>query len=143
MPYHYLLIDIEAQTALVTINRPDKLNALNSEVIQELGKCLGELEGNNKIRCIILTGSGEKAFVAGADIAEFAEFSVEEGKTLAAQGQEKLFNLVEKLSTPVIAAINGFALGGGLELAMSCHMRVASANARMGLPEVSLGVIPG
>ena len=134
MPYHYLLIDIEAQTALVTINRPDKLNALNSEVIQELGKCLGELEGNNKIRCIILTGSGEKAFVAGADIAEFAEFSVEEGKTLAAQGQEKLFNLVEKLSTPVIAAINGFALGGGLELAMSCHMRVASANARMGLP---------
>jgi enoyl-CoA hydratase len=92
---------------------------------------------------IILTGAGEKAFVAGADIAEFAHFSVEEGAQLAAQGQELLFDFVEKLRTPVIAAINGFALGGGLELAMACHFRVASDNAKMGLPEVSLGVIPG
>ena len=91
----------------------------------------------------IVTGSGEKAFVAGADISEFADFNVEEGKHLAANGQEILFDFVENLSTPVIAAVNGFALGGGLELAMACHFRVASTNAKMGLPEVSLGVIPG
>lgn len=143
MTYNNLLIELEAQTAVVTINRPDKLNALNSLVIQELGACLTELNSNPNIRCIILTGAGDKAFVAGADISEFASFNVEEGKKLAAQGQARLFDLVESLTTPVIAAINGFALGGGLELAMSCHMRIASSNARMGLPEVSLGVIPG
>ena len=100
-------------------------------------------EENNKIKVIILTGSGEKAFVAGADIKEFADFSIDEGKLLSAQGHQKLFNLVENLSTPVIAAVNGFALGGGLELAMASHIRIASDNAKLGLPEVSLGVIPG
>lgn len=129
--------------ATVTINRPEKLNALNKETIQELHNAFETLEHNPEIRVIILTGSGEKAFVAGADISEFANFSVEEGAQLAAQGQELLFDFVENLRTPVIAAVNGFALGGGLELAMSCHFRVASDNAKMGLPEVSLGVIPG
>lgn len=143
MSYSNLLIEKESAVALVTINRPDKLNALNIEVIDQLSRCLSELNADSNVRCIILTGTGEKAFVAGADISEFAHFSVEEGKRLSADGHEKLFNLVEELNTPVIAAVNGFALGGGLELAMSCHMRVASENARMGLPEVSLGVIPG
>jgi len=101
------------------------------------------LEKNYETRVIILTGSGEKAFVAGADIAEFADFSVAEGIELAADGQKILFNFVENLKIPVIAAINGFALGGGLELAMACHIRIASDNAKMGLPETSLGVIPG
>ncbi|MEZ4720864.1 MAG: enoyl-CoA hydratase-related protein [Flavobacteriales bacterium] len=143
MAFSHLLIELDGSIATVTINRPDKLNALNMEVIDQLSRCIIELESNNDVRCIILTGSGEKAFVAGADISEFANFSVAEGKKLAASGQQKLFNLVENLTTPVIAAVNGFALGGGLELAMSAHMRVASDNARMGLPEVSLGVIPG
>ena len=143
MSYNNLLVDVQDYIATVTINRPEKLNALNMAVIDELGRCLKSLSDDSNTRCIILTGAGEKAFVAGADISEFAGFSVEEGKNLAAQGQEKLFNLVENLTTPVIAAVNGFALGGGLELAMSCHIRIASDNARMGLPEVSLGVIPG
>jgi enoyl-CoA hydratase len=104
---------------------------------------LENLDANPEIRVIIITGEGEKAFVAGADISEFANFSIEEGAHLAAKGQELLFDFVEKLKTPVIAAVNGFALGGGLELAMACHFRVASDNAKMGLPEVSLGVIPG
>lgn len=143
MSYNNLLVNLDNHIATVTINRPEKLNALNMSVIDELGRCMTDLESNVSIRCIILTGAGEKAFVAGADISEFSSFNVEEGKNLAAQGQVKLFDLIEKLHTPVIAAVNGFALGGGLELAMSCHMRVASENARMGLPEVSLGVIPG
>lgn len=143
MSYQNLLIERANHIATLTINRPEKLNALNMNVIDELGDCLTELSGDSDIRCIILTGSGNKAFVAGADINEFASFSVAEGKELAAQGQHRLFDRVENLTTPVIAAINGFALGGGLELAMSCHMRVASDKARMGLPEVSLGVIPG
>jgi len=113
------------------------------EVIDQLSQCMTQLDKDPSVRCIILTGEGQKAFVAGADISEFANFSVPEGTKLSAEGHEKLFNLVSKLNTPVIAALNGFALGGGLELAMSCHMRVASDNARMGLPEVSLGVIPG
>lgn len=143
MTYSHLLSEIENQIAIVTINRPDKLNALNMEVIDQLSRCLAELDGNDNVRCIILTGSGDKAFVAGADISEFANFSVMEGENLSADGQLRLFDLVENMTTPVIAAINGFALGGGLELAMSCHIRVASDNAKMGLPEVSLGVIPG
>ena len=101
------------------------------------------LEDDSNVKTIIITGSGEKAFVAGADISEFANFSIEEGGRLARLGQESLFDLVENLSTPVIASVNGFALGGGLELAMACHFRIASDNAKMGLPEVSLGVIPG
>lgn len=143
MSYNNLLVNLDNHIATVAINRPEKLNALNISVIDELGRCMTDLESNVSIRCVILTGAGEKAFVAGADISEFSSFNVEEGKNLAAQGQAKLFDLIEKLHTPVIAAVNGFALGGGLELAMSCHMRVASENARMGLPEVSLGVIPG
>lgn len=143
MQYKNVIVEIASKIATVTINRPDKLNALNKEIIQELNKVFIELDKSDDVRAIVLTGAGEKAFVAGADISEFAQFSVEEGAQLAAQGQEKLFNLVENLSTPVIGAVNGFALGGGLELAMSCHFRIASENAKMGLPEVSLGVIPG
>ena len=143
MNYPSLLVSSNNHVATVTINRPDKLNALNMDVIAQLGDCMEQLESDPVVRAIILTGSGEKAFVAGADISEFAHFNVEQGRSLAAMGQEKLFDVVENLRTPVIAAINGFALGGGLELAMSCHIRVASENARMGLPEVSLGVIPG
>src|SRR6187402_682902 len=143
MNYDNLLITIENSIATVVINRPNKLNALNIATINDLHKAIKVLRKNKEIRVIILTGSGEKAFVAGADISEFAHFSIEEGAQLAAQGQELLFDFVENLKTPVIAAINGFALGGGLELAMSCHFRIASDNAKMGLPEVSLGVIPG
>ena len=129
--------------ALVTIERPEKLNALNSETIRELHEVFKSLDENKSIRAIVLTGSGTKAFVAGADISEFAHFDEVQGANLAAEGQRLLFDFVENLSTPVIAAINGFALGGGLELAMSCHFRIASTNAKMGLPEVTLGVIPG
>jgi len=127
----------------ITINRPSKLNALNKETIQELHAAfrVADLDADTKV--IIITGSGEKAFVAGADISEFANFSIAEGGKLAAKGQELLFDFVANLSTPVIAAVNGFALGGGLELAMAAHFRVASDTAKMGLPEVSLGVIPG
>lgn len=138
-----VLVSQEGKVATVTINRPKQLNALNGDTIAALSRTMQELEEDESVRAIILTGSGEKSFVAGADIKEFAEYSVEEGKALARRGHETLFNLIENLRTPVIAAVNGFALGGGLELAMSCHMRVASDNARMGLPEVTLGVIPG
>jgi enoyl-CoA hydratase len=143
MNFENLLIVIENGIGQITINRPSKLNALNKATIEELHNAFENLENSNDVRVIIVTGEGEKAFVAGADISEFANFSVEEGAQLAAQGQELLFDFVENLKTPVVAAVNGFALGGGLELAMSCHFRVASDNAKMGLPEVSLGVIPG
>ena len=125
MAYPNLLVEQSDRIALVTINRPDKLNALNISVIDDLSKCMRELDTSPEVRCIILTGAGEKAFVAGADISEFAGFTVEEGRNLSAEGHRKLFDLIEEMGTPVIAAINGFALGGGLELAMSCHMRVA------------------
>ena len=143
MSYENILASTDNGVQTITINRPKQLNALNSQTIAELSAAFKAAEADTAIRCIILTGSGEKAFVAGADIKEFASFSVEQGKELSAKGHEVLFNLVENLTTPVIAAVNGFALGGGLELAMSCHIRVASDNARLGLPEVSLGVIPG
>lgn len=143
MSYSNILTSQQDAVMTITINRPDQLNALNSKTIAELSKELKACEADKSIRVIILTGSGEKAFVAGADIKEFAHFSVEEGKQLSAEGHNKLFTLLEELTTPVIAAVNGFALGGGLELAMSSHIRVASDNARLGLPEVSLGVIPG
>ena len=143
MNFENILVSITNQLATITINRPKKLNALNSTTIEELSTAFEKLEDDANVKTIIITGSGEKAFVAGADISEFANFSVEEGGRLARLGQESLFNLVENLSTPVIAVVNGFALGGGLELAMACHFRVASDNAKMGLPEVSLGVIPG
>jgi enoyl-CoA hydratase len=137
------LIHIENQILTISINRPDKLNALNRNTIQELHDHLVLANTNPDIRAIIITGTGEKAFVAGADIAEFAHFTAEEGALLAEKGQDLLFNFIENMTTPVIAAINGFALGGGLELAMACHIRIASENAKMGLPETSLGVIPG
>ncbi|MEM9648159.1 MAG: enoyl-CoA hydratase-related protein [Bacteroidota bacterium] len=143
MDYENIYIEEENNIATITINRPKKLNALNKRTIGELHDAFKELDDDKDIQVIVVTGSGEKAFVAGADISEFADFSPEEGKVLAAEGQRLLFNFVDNLSTPVIAAINGFALGGGLELAMSCHFRIASDNAKMGLPEVSLGVIPG
>lgn len=143
MNFENLLVAIDNGIGQITINRPSKLNALNVATIQELHQALDLLNNNTEVRVIILTGEGEKAFVAGADISEFADFSVEEGAQLAAQGQELLFDFVENLATPTIAAVNGFALGGGLELAMACHFRIASDNAKMGLPEVSLGVIPG
>lgn len=127
----------------ITIHRPSKLNALNIATIKELHDAFKIAESDSETQVIIVTGSGEKAFVAGADIAEFADFSVSQGEHLAAQGQALLFDFVAHLSTPVIAAVNGFALGGGLELAMAAHFRIASDNAKMGLPEVSLGVIPG
>lgn len=143
MNYETILIEQEDTIATITINRPNKLNALNRATIQELHEALKELEEDHKTKVIIITGSGEKAFVAGADIAEFSDFSETEGGKLADKGQKILFDFIENLSTPVIAAVNGFALGGGLELAMACHFRIASENAKMGLPEVSLGVIPG
>ncbi len=141
--YNNLIVNSEQHISTITINRPKKLNALNQETINELHEAFKAADADENIKVIIVTGSGEKAFVAGADISEFADYSVEEGMHLAANGQKLLFDFVENLSTPVIAAVNGFALGGGLELAMACHFRVASDNARMGLPEVSLGVIPG
>ena len=136
-------INQEGLVREITINRPSKLNALNSELIKELSKVLVKAESDSGTRVVILTGSGEKAFVAGADIAEFAEYDDIQGSELSAKGQDLLFSAIEKMKTPVIAAVNCVALGGGLELAMSCHMRIASSNAKMGLPEVSLGVIPG
>lgn len=142
MNYRNILIE-NGEITTITINRPDKLNALNKETIQELHDAFKNADASGEVRVIILTGSGTKAFVAGADISEFAHFSVEEGSKLAAEGQKQLFDFVENLQTPVIAAVNGYALGGGLELAMACHIRIASDNAKMGLPEVTLGVIPG
>ncbi|OAB80152.1 enoyl-CoA hydratase/isomerase family protein [Cochleicola gelatinilyticus] len=143
MKYENLLSDSQSGIATITINRPSKLNALNSETIKELHNAFKAADAASDVKVIIITGTGEKAFVAGADISEFADFSVAEGGQLAAQGQAMLFDFVANLSTPVIAAVNGFALGGGLELAMAAHFRIASDNAKMGLPEVSLGVIPG
>lgn len=143
MNYENILIEKENGISVITINRPTKLNALNKATIEELHHAFDAENKDKSTRAIIIIGSGEKAFVAGADISEFAHFSVEEGGNLAAKGQELLFDFVENLSTPVIAAVNGFALGGGLELAMSAHFRIASDNAKMGLPEVTLGVIPG
>jgi len=143
MKYNTILSDFSGGITTITINRPTKLNALNSTTIFELHTAFKAAESDVETKAIILTGSGEKAFVAGADISEFADFDGEEGQALSKEGQDLLFDLVENLTTPVIAAVNGFALGGGLELAMSAHFRLASTNARMGLPEVSLGLIPG
>lgn len=143
MTYENILANFQNGMTTITINRPNKLNALNKDTIQELHDALDAANTDTNTKVIIITGSGDKAFVAGADISEFAHFDVENGGKLAAKGQELLFDFVENLSTPVIAVVNGFALGGGLELAMACHFRVASDNAKMGLPETSLGVIPG
>ena len=143
MNYENILANKNENIATITINRPNQLNALNLATILELHAALADADSDKNIKAIIITGSGTKAFVAGADIKEFAHFDEEQGATLSKNGHDLLFNFVENLSTPVIAAINGFALGGGLELAMCAHFRIASSNAKMGLPEVSLGVIPG
>lgn len=143
MSYQNILSSIENQIETITINRPSKLNALNKETIEELSNALTKAEENNMVRVIVITGSGDKAFVAGADISEFSEFSIEQGKLLSKKGHEDLFTKIEQMATPVIAAVNGFALGGGLELAMAAHVRLFSENAKAGLPETSLGVIPG
>jgi enoyl-CoA hydratase len=143
MNFENILVELKENVAIITINRPTKLNALNKKTIHELHEAFNSFDLDKEVKVIIITGSGDKAFVAGADISEFANFNVEEGTELARKGQELLFDFVQNLNTPVIAAVNGFALGGGLELAMAAHFRVASSNAKMGLPEVSLGVIPG
>lgn len=143
MNFDNILIEKEDQIATITINRPTKLNALNKATIQELHEAFSSLNEDAQVRVVLITGSGEKAFVAGADISEFANFDSNQGSELAAKGHELLFNFIENMNKPVIAVINGFALGGGLELAMASHFRVASNNAKMGLPEVTLGVIPG
>jgi len=143
MEYQNLIIENKNGILYITINRPQQLNALNKETISELSDAFEHANNAPSVRVVILKGSGEKAFVAGADIKEFANFSVQEGKNLSADGHRNLFNKLEDLNKPVIAAINGFALGGGLELAMAAHIRIASDNAKLGLPEVSLGVIPG
>lgn len=143
MALENILTEVKNNVLVITINRPDKLNALNKQTIEELHDTLVDAENDKDIHALIITGTGQKAFVAGADIAEFADYSQEEGRQLSSIGHFKIFNFIENYSKPVIAAVNGFALGGGLELAMACHIRVASSNAKMGLPEVSLGVIPG
>ena len=141
--YSNILIEQKGQILIIRINRLAQLNALNKSTIEELHHALSAAEEDSNTGVIILTGSGEKSFVAGADIKEFADFTISQGGELAMNGQKAVFSFIENLSKPVIAAVNGFALGGGLELAMSAHIRIASSNARMGLPEVSLGVIPG
>ena len=141
--YNNILSEQKGLINYITINRPKQMNALNKETIEELNQALKNADENPEVGVVILTGTGDKAFVAGADIKEFANFSIAQGGELAMNGQKILFDLIENLTKPVIAAVNGFALGGGLELAMASHIRIASSNARMGLPEVSLGVIPG
>ena len=143
MKYENILVEQENSIQVITVNRPSKLNALNKLTIEELSQALIASDKDASIRVVIITGAGEKAFVAGADISEFSEFSVQEGKDLSKKGHDKLFSMIDQMKTPVIAAVNGFALGGGLELAMAAHIRIFSENARVGLPETSLGVIPG
>jgi enoyl-CoA hydratase len=142
MSFQNILVSINEGIQTITINRPDKLNALNHLTIQEIGQAVAAGNRNPDVFGMILTGSGEKAFVAGADISEFASFSSIEGERLSREGGE-VFTSIEQSAKPVIAAVNGFALGGGCELAMACHLRIASENARFGQPEVNLGLIPG
>ena len=142
MSFENLKTELNDGILTITINRESKLNALNIDTIVELGKAFDDAKHNDEVKGIILTGAGEKAFVAGADISEMSDFNDLKGKGLAANGH-KIFNKIENMHKPVIAAVNGFALGGGCELAMACHMRVASTNAKFGQPEVKLGLIPG
>lgn len=142
MEYKNILFEVKNKIAFTTINRPDKLNALNNATLTELKDCFTSIKNDDAVNVAILTGAGEKAFVAGADISELNKLNVVGGKFFAEKGQE-VFNLIEKLGKPVIAAVNGFALGGGCELALSCHIRLASEKAKFGQPEVNLGTIPG
>ncbi len=138
----FLHTDIVDRAAWITLQRPEKLNALNNEVLKELEQAFAALEFDDRVGAVVLTGSGDKAFVAGADIAELAALDTAAARRQALAGQA-VFDRIEGFPKPVVAAVNGFALGGGCELALACHIRVASENARFGLPEVSLGVIPG
>jgi enoyl-CoA hydratase len=140
--YQSLVTDLSNGIFTITINRPDKLNALNQQVMSDLNDVMDEVYQKQDIQSVIITGSGPKAFVAGADISEFSGASVAEGKALAKRGQDIFFK-IENCPKPVVACVNGFALGGGCELAMSCHFRIASDNAKFGQPEVNLGLIPG
>jgi len=142
MSYKTLKLEFTNKIAVVFINRPEKLNALNSNVMSDLKDCFTELKSNEDVYVIILSGSGEKAFVAGADISELNNLNMIAAKEFSEKGQE-VFDLIENMNKPVIAAVNGFALGGGCELALSCHIRLASENAKFGQPEVNLGLIPG
>ncbi|MDF1610842.1 enoyl-CoA hydratase-related protein [Stygiobacter electus] len=142
MNYKNLLYEVNNHVALVTINRPEKLNSLNNETLDELESCFKEIKNDKDVYVVIITGSGEKAFVAGADISELNKLNVISAKAFAEKGQA-IFNLIENLGKPVIAAVNGFALGGGCELALACHIRFASDRAKFGQPEVNLGIIPG
>lgn len=142
MNYKNLLLDINEHIAVLTLNRPEKLNALNHETLSELQQALELVQNDENIFVVIITGSGEKAFVAGADITEINKLNMLDGKKFAEFGQS-VFSMIEKFDKPVIAAVNGFALGGGCELALSCHIRIASENAKFGQPEVNLGIIPG
>ncbi|ARS41812.1 enoyl-CoA hydratase [Sphingobacteriaceae bacterium GW460-11-11-14-LB5] len=143
MAYQNLISEIKENILYVTINREKALNALNKDTLAELADVIAFAGRTDEVRGVILTGAGEKAFVAGADIKEFSDYSGKQGEELAKRGHELVFNAIENSSKPFIAAINGFALGGGLELAMACHIRIASDNAKLGLPEVTLGLIPG
>jgi enoyl-CoA hydratase len=142
MTYKNLLTKKSDGIGWITINRPDKLNAMNVETIGELKAAFAEFETDADVRAVILTGSGEKAFVAGADISEFVQLNAETGRQFSRQGQA-MTRSIEHFPKPVIAAINGFALGGGTEIALACHIRLASENAKLGQPEVKLGIIPG
>ena len=142
-PYANLLLDRDADGILtITFNRPAALNALNKATVEELARAVGEAATDPTVRALLLTGAGPKAFVAGADIAEFSLLDADSGQSFATRGQH-VFSLLETCSKPTLAAVNGFALGGGCELAMACHLRVAAENARFGQPEVNLGIIPG
>ena len=141
--YKTLLTELEKGILTITINRPDKMNALNKDVIAELGQAMDDVYTNAEVKTVIITGAGEKAFVAGADISEFLTLDAAGGAALATIGQDSVFNKIENCPKPVVAAVNGFSLGGGCELAMACHFRVAATNAKFGQPEVNLGLIPG
>jgi len=140
--YKTLLTEIENDTFIITINRPDKLNALNKDVFNDLDQVIDEIYQNREIRSAIITGAGNKAFVAGADISEFLELDASQATELSARGH-KVFDKIENSPKPIVAAVNGFALGGGCELALACHFIYASENAKFGQPEVNLGLIPG
>ena len=142
MPFSCLLIENFGAIRKITVNRPDKLNALNSQTLDELDAAFAQAEADSAVRAVILTGSGEKAFVAGADIAEMNGLTPVQGRDFSKRGSD-MMRRIELLDKPVIAMINGFALGGGLELAMSCHLRIASENAKIGQPEINLGLVPG
>jgi len=141
--YSTLITELSAGILTISIDRPDKLNALNQTVIEELSQVIEEIYTQPAIRSAIITGSGQKAFVAGADITEFLALDATGGKAMAKKGQDTVFTKIEQCPKPIVAAVNGFALGGGCELAMACHFRVASDTAKFGQPEVNLGLIPG